>query len=117
MSIGSRDKVRGNLGAASIGGVSRDANGKALCLFSSGVDTCDSNKAKVLAIHRALSWINGDGFGLLEMVNFIFDSRQLLSLMVSLSIKFMPRGSNSLADSLEKAGSSSQVERLEWGDL
>ncbi|KAK4851967.1 hypothetical protein QYF36_019863 [Acer negundo] len=34
----------------------------------------------------------------------------------SLSIKFMPRGSNSLADSLAKAGSSSQVERLEWGD-
>ncbi|KAK1587159.1 hypothetical protein Q3G72_010236 [Acer saccharum] len=102
---------------------------------------CDSNKAEILAVHRAcklisskqclmnryiiiisdsknaVSWINGDGFGLLDMVNFIFDIRQLLSSMGSLSIKFMPRGSNYLADSLAKVGSSSREECLEWGDL
>ena len=51
------------------------------------------------------------------MVNYIFDIRQTLSSMVSLLIKFMSRGSNSLADSLAKSSSSSQVEHLEWGDL
>ena len=44
---------KGNPSLASIRGVLQDASGKILCLFSSHVGFANSNKAEVLAIHRA----------------------------------------------------------------
>ena len=129
----------GNPGMAGIGGVLRDASGKVLCLFSSCVGIADSIMAEILAIHRAcdlissrmrlsnrnitilsdsksvVSWINGEGFGKLSLVNLIYDIRQFLLSTDLVSIKFTPRSANSLADNLAKAGSVIQEDRLEWG--
>ncbi|KAK2656842.1 hypothetical protein Ddye_009894 [Dipteronia dyeriana] len=51
-------------------------------------------------------------FGILQMVNFVYDIRQFLN-----DIKFMPRAFNSCADSLAKAGSHGEGDILEWGDI
>ncbi|KAK3189625.1 hypothetical protein Dsin_029186, partial [Dipteronia sinensis] len=85
--------ARGNQGMAGIGGVLRDARGKILCLFSSCIGIAESNTTEVFTIHRAcklisfkqplaerhitiisdskaaVAWINGEGFGLLSLVN------------------------------------------------
>lgn len=132
---------RGNPGDAGIGGVLRDSNGKVLCLFSLYVGFEDSNTAEVLAIHKAcllissesrlvgrnisiisdskvaVSWIKGKDFGNLKMVDKIYDIRHFLQSSVGLFICFMPRGSNSLADSLAKGGSSRYGDRIEWSEL
>ena len=121
--------VRGSMGSGGIGGVLRNACGKVLCLFSSFVGFVDPIVAELLAIHKAcvlistcqllddrniailsdsesvVAWINRDGFGLLSQVNLIYDIRQILRPRRSLVVKFTPRGSNLLADSLAKAGS------------
>ncbi|KAK2635508.1 hypothetical protein Ddye_030300 [Dipteronia dyeriana] len=103
------------------------------------VEFVDSLMAEILAIHRAcalissgmfllnrnifimsdsksiVSWIIGDGFGHLRLVNFMYDIRQFLLFMNSVSIIFTPSISNSLADNLAKAGTVLMEERLEWG--
>ena len=99
----------------------------------------DSNSAEVHAIHRAcqlissnpslshhkitiisdsksaVSWINGADFGNFLLLNMVYDIRQVLHSIPGLVIIFMPRGSNSLADGLAKAGSSRSGDRLVWG--
>ncbi|KAK3226182.1 hypothetical protein Dsin_006044 [Dipteronia sinensis] len=45
--------ARGKPGPTGMCGVLRDANGKILCIFSLNINTQDSNKAEVLAIHKA----------------------------------------------------------------
>ena len=62
-----------------------------------------------------VSWINGEGFGSLSYVKLINDIRQNIMHKKSMSIKFTPRGSNALADSLAKEGDGLAGERLEWG--
>ena len=59
--------------------------------------------------------INGFDFGNVHLLNWVYDIRQVLQFSDGLSIKFMPRGSNSLIDSLAKAGSNRCGDRLEWG--
>ncbi|KAK3212682.1 hypothetical protein Dsin_017388 [Dipteronia sinensis] len=117
----------------------RDACGKILCLFSSSIGIADSCMSELLAIHKAcaliasrmllsnrnitirsdsksvVSWINGEGVGNLRFVSLVYAIRQFLKSMNSVSVEYTPRSSNSLADSLAKAGSGFQVERLEWG--
>ncbi|KAK2647643.1 hypothetical protein Ddye_015132 [Dipteronia dyeriana] len=131
--------AKGYSSLAGIGGVMCDANGKFLCLFSICVGMGDSIMVEVLAIHRAsalisydmfflernitilsysksaVSWINGKGFGHLRLVNWVYDIRQFMLSMNKVSIKYTARNCNSLADSLAKAGSGLQAERLEWG--
>ncbi|KAK4854934.1 hypothetical protein QYF36_002583 [Acer negundo] len=107
--------------------------------FSSSVGIADSIMAEALAIHRAcdlissrmrlsnrnitimsdsklvVSWINGEVFGKLSLVNTIYDIRQFIMSTDSVSIKYTPRSANSLADNLAKAGSGIQEDRLERG--
>ena len=63
-----------------------------------------------------MSWCNGEDFGNLNLVNVIYDIRQLLLSWEGLEIKFLPRGLNSYADCLAKNGSNSCGDRLEWCD-
>ncbi|KAK3190292.1 hypothetical protein Dsin_029853 [Dipteronia sinensis] len=131
--------AKGYPGLAGIGVVLRDANGKILCLFSSPVGLADSILAEVLAIHRActviyssmffkdrnitilsdsrsvVSWINGEGFGNIRIVKWLYDIRQFLLVSNLVVIKFTARSYNSLADGLAKNGSILHEERLEWG--
>ncbi|KAK3172175.1 hypothetical protein Dsin_033156 [Dipteronia sinensis] len=131
--------AKGNSGLAGIGVVLRDANGKILCLLPSPVGLADSILAEVLAIHRActliyssmffkdrnitilsdsrsvVSWINGEGFGNIRIVKWLYDIRQFLLVSNLVVIKFTARSYNSLADSLAKNGSILHEERLEWG--
>ncbi|KAK3218921.1 hypothetical protein Dsin_012891 [Dipteronia sinensis] len=126
----------GNPGMAGIRGVLRDASGKILCLFSSSIEITDPISSEVIAIQRAcnliifnqlladrnitiisdskaaVSWVNGEGFGSLKLVNVVYVIRQTLHLLTMLSVSFMPRSSNSLADSLAKASSGLHRERL-----
>ena len=51
----------------------------------------------------AVSWITGDGFGLLSQVNLLYDIRQIIRQRNSLAVKFTSHVTNSLADSLAKA--------------
>ena len=109
-----------------------------MCLFSSSVGNVDSITAEILAIHKAcllisslrvlddrmitiwsdsssaILWINGEGFGSLSLIQLIYDIRQFVSSRPLISVKFLPRGRNSLADCLAKAGVDLLVERLEW---
>ncbi|KAK3221733.1 hypothetical protein Dsin_008758 [Dipteronia sinensis] len=98
-------------------------------LVSSSIGITDSISSEVIAIQRAcnlinskqtladrnitiisdskvtVSWVNGNGFGSLNLVNVVYDIRQTLHRLKCLSVIFMPRSSNSLADCLAKAGS------------
>ena len=133
--------ARGDLGDAGIGGVLRDSCGKMLCLFSFYMGVSDATSAEIFTIHRAcqlvvynqifgnrnitifsdsksvVSWCNGEDFGNLSLVNLLYNIRQILHSLDCLTIKFMPRGSNSFADCLAKNGSSCSGDRLEWGDI
>ena len=62
----------------------------------------------------AVSWINGEGIGRLSLIHLIYDIKQFISSRIMVSVKYMPRGFKSLADTLAKAGIDLQVERLEW---
>ncbi|KAI9181307.1 hypothetical protein LWI28_013636 [Acer negundo] len=119
--------VRGSPSMAGIGGVLREAGGKILCLFPLHVEVVNLITTEVLAIHiacslisslrqfdgrfltilsdssLAVSWINGDGFGRLGLVHLVYNIKQFFSSRIIASIKYMPRGFNSLADSLAKA--------------
>ena len=132
---------RGNPGNAGIGGVLRDRNGKILCLFSFSVGWVDAISAEIYAIHRAcqllidkqhivgrnitifsdsksvVSWCNGEDFGNLNLVNLVYDIRQLIQSWNGFEIKFLPRELNSFADCLAKNSSNGCGNRLEWGDL
>ncbi|KAK3211546.1 hypothetical protein Dsin_016252 [Dipteronia sinensis] len=129
---------RGNPGDAGIGGVLRDANGKVFCLFSYYVGILDSNAAEVHAIHKAcslisshpilrdrcisivsdsrsaVSWINSDNFGNINLVNLVYDIRYCIQSCAGISIIHTNRESNTLADSLAKGGSGKICDRLEW---
>ncbi|KAK1558570.1 hypothetical protein Q3G72_003986 [Acer saccharum] len=90
---------------------------RACALISSSMLLLNRNITIMSDSKSVVSWINGEGFGHLSFVNLVYDIRQFLILisMNLVSIKFTPRSSNSLADSLAKAGSRLQEERLEWG--
>ena len=49
-----------------------------------------------------VSWINGEGFGNLRYVKLVYDIIQSLLRRKSMTIKFTPRGSNALANSMAK---------------
>ncbi|KAK1592575.1 hypothetical protein Q3G72_027288 [Acer saccharum] len=65
----------------------------------------------------AVSWIKSVDFGNLQLVHLLYDIRQFLKSLNGFDIKYMPRESNSFADSLAKAASSEGGDRLEWGDV
>ncbi|KAK0574812.1 hypothetical protein LWI29_029477 [Acer saccharum] len=97
--------ARGSPGLAGMGGVLRDASGKVLCLFSNHLGIQFSNTTEILAIHKAVhicadsstlsarniiiisdskvavSWVNNDGFGNLDHVNWIYDIRSKLDYL------------------------------------
>ncbi|KAK3222417.1 hypothetical protein Dsin_009442 [Dipteronia sinensis] len=96
--------AKGNPGMSGVGGVLRDARGRILCLFSLFLGFRDSNSAEILAIHKACQ--------LIASKPSLADRTVTLKLLLH-----GPRGSNSFADSLAKAGSRRQGDRIEWGDL
>ncbi|KAK2653293.1 hypothetical protein Ddye_013149 [Dipteronia dyeriana] len=63
----------------------------------------------------AVSWVNGEDFGNLNLVELIYDVRLHLFNLKGLSIAFRPRGSNSVTDSLAKPGSSQVGDGLSRG--
>ncbi|KAK3219593.1 hypothetical protein Dsin_013563 [Dipteronia sinensis] len=79
--------VRGSPGEAGIGVVLRDSSGRILCLFS------------------------------LYLVHLVYDIHLFLKSSDGFDLRYMPRESNSMAESLAKAGSSGGRDRLEWEDV
>ncbi|KAK2658912.1 hypothetical protein Ddye_005445 [Dipteronia dyeriana] len=65
----------------------------------------------------AVSWIKGEDFGNFELVRMVYDIIHFLQERRGLDIDFMPRSSNSLADSLVKSSASMCGDKLEWGDF
>ncbi|KAK2659844.1 hypothetical protein Ddye_006377 [Dipteronia dyeriana] len=110
--------------------------------FSFFVDgSSKARTAEVLALHRAcqlivdnqllvdhnidiysdsslvVSWCNGDDFGNFSLVIFAYDIKQILHLREGLTIKFVLKRENWMADCLAKIGSSRGVDRLVWSDF
>ena len=84
-------------------------------LISSSQISEDRNITIMSDCKATISWINCEGFGNLSYVKLVYDIRQLLLSRNNISIVFKPRSSNSVANSLAKAGSHSNGDRLEWG--
>ncbi|KAK3210686.1 hypothetical protein Dsin_015392 [Dipteronia sinensis] len=115
-------------------------NGKVLCLFFLFVVIRDSNEAELMAIEKAsqlcasnsfmvgrditivsdskvaILWINEEGFKNLSLVNMVYDVRSYLATLGGTVVSFVPRASNSFADSLAKLGSSMSGDFIQWGD-
>ncbi|KAK3231497.1 hypothetical protein Dsin_003378 [Dipteronia sinensis] len=65
----------------------------------------------------AVSWVNGEDFGNVKLVQQVYDIREFLRTYRGVLVVYKPRGFNSLADSLAKAGSNRSGDRLEWDGL
>ncbi|TXG65184.1 hypothetical protein EZV62_006459 [Acer yangbiense] len=76
-------------------------------LIVEGVELFDHNVTVVSDSCSAVAWVNGDGFGNLNLIQLIYDIRDFLLKFRAVSIVFRPRDANSVADSLAKMGSSS----------
>ena len=65
---------------------------------------------------EAVTWVNDEDFGNLNMVDIIYDIRSCLSLLKNISVQHISRDSNSVADSLAKRGSSHlmDMDEIEW---
>ena len=61
--------------------------------------------------------INGDGFGYLCYVKWIYDIRQFLQTTSWVSIKYIARSCNSLVDGLAKVGVWSPTGKVRVGSL
>ncbi|KAK2654791.1 hypothetical protein Ddye_014647 [Dipteronia dyeriana] len=129
--------ANGSPGEAGIRGLLRNVSRRILCLFSYYLGIKDSRTAEIHAILRAcqlissnqflinrnitiisdslslVSWIKGKDFGNFELVRIMYDIRHFLQDRRGLDIEFKQRSSNSLADSLAKAGSSRCGDKLE----
>ncbi|KAK3219591.1 hypothetical protein Dsin_013561 [Dipteronia sinensis] len=64
-----------------------------------------------------IAWIKDSEFGNLQLVHLVNDIRLFLKSSYSFDLRYMPRESNSMAESLAKAGSSGGRDRLEWEDV
>ncbi|KAK3199765.1 hypothetical protein Dsin_023180 [Dipteronia sinensis] len=65
----------------------------------------------------AVAWIKESEFGNLQLVYLVYDIRLFLKSSYGFDLRYMPRESNSMVDSLAKVGSSGGWDRLEWGDV
>lgn len=130
--------ARGSPGQAGIGGVLRDHGGRVVCLFSANVGIQNAVTAEIFALARAtslcmsnpafisknivfesdskvvVSWINGQGIGILDHVQNIYDIRNHFLILGNASVMYCSRASNSFADMLAKNGSSGGREVLYW---
>ena len=131
----------GNPGMAGIGGVLRDADGKVRCVFSECIGFLDSYAAELHAILKAIllcetssfvsgrnveivsdckvvvDWINSDGFGNINLVNFIYDIRGSLQRQGNVAVVFAGRASNFFADKLAKMGATGAENFVEWSTM
>ena len=125
-------------GRAGIGGVLRNSKGEVLCSFSEFVGNVEAATAELLAIQKAMvlcvsnlvvkessivfesdsrmavNWILGGDFGNLEVLDVILDIRSMLRGFRNLSIGYVSRSANVMADSLAKRGSRMEGEFIEW---
>ncbi|KAK3221624.1 hypothetical protein Dsin_008649 [Dipteronia sinensis] len=109
--------------------------------FSTMLGIQYSNTTEIWAIHRAVeicasnskligmniiiisnsnvvvSWVNDDGFGNLDHINWIYDIQSMLEIIGDTKVIFNPRSSNSYADMLTKRGSNMEGNVFEIGDL
>ncbi|KAK1568259.1 hypothetical protein Q3G72_022328 [Acer saccharum] len=123
---------RGNPGSAGIGGVLRCVSGKILGLFSSHIGFSDALVAESTTILKAcqlcylsldlrrkpisiisdskvvVSWVNGDGVVEFEVAIIINEIQSFLDLMNRVSVVYVSRIRNSVADFLAKKGSGLQ---------
>ncbi|KAK1583176.1 hypothetical protein Q3G72_021590 [Acer saccharum] len=76
---------------------------KACNLISSNPLLNDRSITIVSDSRSAVSWINSDNFGNLNLVNFVYDIRNCIQSRVGISIIPTNREVNSLSDSLAKA--------------
>ncbi|KAK3219540.1 hypothetical protein Dsin_013510 [Dipteronia sinensis] len=133
--------ARGTPGPAGIGGVLRDYTGRLLCTFSNHIGIQDANTAEILAIARAcelcvsrpelkdrdiaivsdskvaVSWVNNDEIGSLKHLQVIYDIRNLMRRLGSVSVSYSARAANFVADSLAKKGSDSGEVLLTWSNI
>ncbi|KAK1576403.1 hypothetical protein Q3G72_013488 [Acer saccharum] len=87
---------------------------KACELISSNPLLQDRSIIIVSDSRSAVSWINSDNFGNLNLVNLVYDIRHLIQSRAGISIIHNNRETNSLADSLAKGGSGRNGDGLEW---
>ena len=66
-----------------------------------------------------VSWCNGVDFGNFQLIQMVYDIRQILLAWQGLEIKFKHRESNSSTDCLAKNGSRGRgcANKIEWGDI
>ena len=65
----------------------------------------------------AVSWVNSKEYGKVELVNSIYDIRQILTDNDGIQVVFDSRIFNSFADSLAKMGSNDRGDFVEWSDV
>ncbi|KAK2642974.1 hypothetical protein Ddye_024737 [Dipteronia dyeriana] len=96
--------VLGSPGAAGIGGVLCESNGKILYVFLIHVGFLDAIATELHAIHKACQLISekGTDFGNLQLVHLVYDIRLFLKNSDKYDIRYMPRDSNAFADFLAR---------------
>ena len=62
----------------------------------------------------AVSWINGDGFGNLNLIDKVYDICSCLEALGGTVVSFSPRSTNSYAGNLAKKGSSRAGNYITW---
>ncbi|KAK0596925.1 hypothetical protein LWI29_020253 [Acer saccharum] len=62
----------------------------------------------------AVSWVNDGDFGNLALVDVIFEVRAMLKDFKNLSVCFVSRDANVMADGLAKSGSVLDGENVVW---
>ncbi|KAK3231067.1 hypothetical protein Dsin_002948 [Dipteronia sinensis] len=130
--------ARGSPAHAGIRGVLRDSIGSVLCIFSLSIGTQDSNTTELLAIHKAVclchskefikgrkveivsdstvvvNWVNAGDFGSVKHIDCIYDIREKMASLGSLTVRHNARSTNTLADCLTKFGSKSRGDFPFW---
>ena len=128
----------GSSGCAGIGGLLQNYEGVIFCQFYMNMGLHDAGTVEVLAILRAstlvldnvllkgrkvciasdslaaVSWVNKEGFGNLNLCHLIYDIRSNLESFGNISVIHVPRVFNRLADSLAKKGAAAQTDVIEW---
>ena len=68
---------------------------------------------------EAVSWVNDDDFGNINLVDFIYDIHSCLRLMKNILFHHISRAVNSEANSLAKRGSCSLADgdAIDWCDF
>ncbi|KAI9165293.1 hypothetical protein LWI28_011145 [Acer negundo] len=65
----------------------------------------------------AVFWVNDTNFGNLSMVNVIYDICSTMHILGNMTIRFVPRSANSIADGLAKKGLALNGEKIVWREF